>query len=200
MKKALPYSLITFRFLCAPAMILLAVKGGTSHAIWIVALLYLGLLSDILDGIFARQLGIADSKMRRLDSQTDMVFWISAGYTAWVLHPDIISHFRIPVILLFATEGACYLVSFLRFGKETCTHAWLSKFFGLCMLTAFTAVIGFGQDGFFFVLALVAGYVSHLDRILITLLIPGWAHDIPSTYHAWLLRKGKTFKRYKLFN
>jgi CDP-diacylglycerol--glycerol-3-phosphate 3-phosphatidyltransferase len=65
---------------------------------------------------------------------------------------------------------------------------------------AFTSLIGFSKGGFFFFLALIVGYLSHLDRILITLLIPKWTHDIPSTYHAWLLRQGKTFKKFKLFN
>jgi len=200
MKKLLPYLLILFRFLCAPVIIFLAMKGGNDNSGWILLLLYLGLISDILDGIFARKSGVADAKMRRLDSQTDLIFWLSVGYTSWLLHPEIILHHKIFVIILFITELSCYLTSFLRFGKETCTHAWLSKFFGLCMLAAFTSLIGFGNGGFFFILALVAGYLSHLDRVLITLLIPYWTHDIPSTYHAWLLRKGKTFKRYKLFN
>lgn len=200
MKRYIPYSLIVFRFLCAPGMILLSLNDGHLNKGWILLLLYLGLISDIADGIIARQIGIADSRMRRLDSQTDLIFWISVGYAAWILHPDIILSFKIPVLFLFVTEWSCYLTSFLRFGKETCTHAWLSKFFGLCMLAVFTAIIGFGKGGVIFILALVAGYVSHLDRILITLLIPEWTHDIPSTYHAWLLRKGKIIKRYKLLN
>jgi cardiolipin synthase (CMP-forming) len=196
----LPHALILFRFLCAPAMILLAYNGGSANAGWVIALLYLGLISDILDGIVARNLGVADVQMRRLDSQTDLIFWLSVGYTSWILHPEIILAYKIPVIILFITEASCYLTSFLRFRKETCTHAWASKCFGLCMLAAFTEVIGFGIGGFFFKLALIFGYISHIDRILITLLIPEWTHDIPSTYHAYLLRQGKTFKRYKLFN
>ena len=47
----------------------------------IVALLFLGLLSDVLDGIIARKQNTS-AKMRRLDSQTDMIFWLSAGFTA----------------------------------------------------------------------------------------------------------------------
>lgn len=200
MKKIVPYSLIAFRFITAPIMIYLAYTGGTTYKAVIILLLYLGLASDIFDGIIARQLGVADTKLRRLDSQTDLVFWLSIGYTSWLLHPEIILEFKIPVIILFATEATCYIVSFIRFGKETCTHAWLSKSFGLTMLGAFTSLIYFGNSSFFFIFAFIVGYVSHLDRILITLIIPEWTHDIPSTYHAILLRKGKTIKRYKLFN
>lgn len=202
MKKYLniPYFLILFRFLCAPAMLWMSYKGGTPYAGFIVLLLYLGLISDILDGILARNAGIADTKMRRIDSQVDMLFWVSAGWSAWALHPEIIRPLQIPILLVFATEASCYLVSFIRFGKETCCHAYLSKFWGICLLAAFTSMIGFGVGGFFLKLAIVVGILSHLDRILITLTIPHWTHDIPSTYHALLLRQKKSFKKYKLFN
>lgn len=41
----------------------------------VIILMYLGLFSDIFDGIIARHLNVSSSKLRRLDSQTDMVFW-----------------------------------------------------------------------------------------------------------------------------
>jgi len=196
----IPYALILFRLLCAPTMLLLAYKGGVEYSGWIVLLLYLGLISDILDGILARNSGIAGTRMRRIDSQVDMLFWVSAGWTSWALHPEIIRPLSIPIIIVFATEASCYIVSFIRFGKETCCHAYLSKFWGICLLAAFTSMIGFGVGGFFLKMAIVVGIFSHLDRILITITIPHWTHDIPSTYHAWLLRQGKTFKKFKIFN
>lgn len=196
----IPYALILFRFLCAPAMLLMAYYGGADFTGIIVLLLYLGLLSDILDGIFARNAGIADTKMRRLDSQTDMIFWVAAGWSAWALHPEVIREHSAVITLIFIMEGACYLISILRFGRETCCHAYLSKFWGLCLLAAFTALIGFGKGGFFFNLAIIFGLISHLDRIAITLIIPHWTHDIPSTWHAIQLRKGRAIKKYKLFN
>ena len=181
-------------------MLLLAYYKGTQATSAILWLLYLGLLSDIFDGIIARKLGVADLHLRRIDSQVDLVFWLSVGFTAYMLHPETIRQYRWPIVILFAGEASCYLVSFIRFGKETCTHAWASKLFGLCMLMAFTTLIGFGTGGYFMLQALVVGYLSHLDRILITLVIPHWTHDIPSVYHAYLIKKGKPFTRYKLFN
>lgn len=200
MKNSIPYLLILFRFLCAPTILLLGYYLRQEASFWIVMLIYLGFLSDILDGIFARKMGIADSKIRRLDSQTDLIFWIAIGISSYLVSPTIITSLKIPVIILFITEGLCYLTSFIRFQKETCTHAWLSKLFGLSMVAAFTSIIGFHSGGTVVIFTFVLGYLSHLDRILITLIIPTWTHDIPSTYHATLLRKGKTFKRYKFLN
>lgn len=41
---------------------------------------------------------------------------------------------------------------------------------------------------------LFLGFVSHLDVILIVLFLPKWQHDVPSSYHAWQIRKGKDIK------
>jgi len=97
-------------------------------------------------------------------------------------------------------EGLCYLISIIRFGKETCTHAILSKIWGLTLLTAFTSLVGFNHAGIPFALAIIFGLISHVDRILITLILPVWTHDIPSFYHAYLIRKGVDFKKNKLLN
>jgi CDP-diacylglycerol--glycerol-3-phosphate 3-phosphatidyltransferase len=92
------------------------------------------------------------------------------------------------------------MISIIKFGKETCTHALLSKIWGLSLLVAFTSLIGFNHAGIPFFLAIMFGLVSHIDRILITLILPNWTHDIPSFYHALLIRKGVRFKSNKLLN
>jgi CDP-diacylglycerol--glycerol-3-phosphate 3-phosphatidyltransferase len=97
-------------------------------------------------------------------------------------------------------EISVYVISIVKFGKETCTHAFLSKLWGLTLLAAFTSLIGFNHAGIPFTAAIVMGLISHVDRILITLILPEWTHDIPSAYHAWLIRKGIGFKRNEYLN
>jgi hypothetical protein len=162
--------------------------------------MYMGLFSDIFDGIIARQLNVSSQKLRRFDSQTDMIFWVSIGVSTWLLYPDLIRSNKISIITIFAMEGMCYLISIIKFGKETCTHAFLSKMFGITLLIAFTSLIGFNHAGIPFLTAIIFGIISHVDRILITLILPAWTHDIPSFYHAYLIRNGIEFKRNKLFN
>ena len=166
----------------------------------VIVLMYLGLLSDIFDGIIARRLNLQTQKLRRFDSQTDMIFWVSIGVSTWLLFPNLISENKLPIISIFIMEGMCYLISIVKFGKETCTHAFLSKLFGIALLIAFTSLIGFNYAGLPFFIAITFGIISHVDRILITLILPKWTHDIPSFYHAYLIRKGVELKRNKLFN
>ena len=198
--KQIPLLLIAFRFLLAPIMLGLGYFYKTTYRELIVVLLIAGLLSDILDGIIARKQNASTATLRRLDSQTDMIFWLSAGFTAWFIWPDIIRENNFVIYILLGMETMCYLVSFLKFGKETCSHAYLSKFWGLTLLAAFIDLIWNGNAGFLFYFCLIAGIISHIDRILITLILPKWQHDVPSTYHAWMIRKGKTFKKFSLFN
>jgi CDP-diacylglycerol--glycerol-3-phosphate 3-phosphatidyltransferase len=44
------------------------------------------------------------------------------------------------------------------------------------------------------------GMISRLEIIAILFLLRRWTNDVPSVYHAVLLRKGKEIKRHKLFN
>lgn len=200
MKKHIPIALILFRLTLAPILIILTYIFGTDIRFLLVSLIVLGLLSDILDGIFARQLNVSTEKLRRMDSQTDMVFWLAVGWCSWVLHPEIIKTHAYAIALIFVMEILTYVLSISKFGKETCTHAFLSKIWGLTLCAAFIGMIGFGYGGITLYVAVIFGLISHIDVILIILILPKWTHDIPSAYHAYLIRKGKPFKRYKLFN
>jgi len=196
----IPISLILFRLLLAPIILGLAYFVGEESKPLILILMYLGLISDIFDGIIARKQNISSPKLRRMDSQTDMVFWLSIGFSTWILYPTLISDNSIAIWIILGMEISNYVISFLKFKKETCTHAFLSKLWGITLLIAFTSLIGFNHAGFPFILAIVMGLISHVDRIMITLLLPKWTHDIPSAYHAYLIRKEIDFKRNKYLN
>ena len=196
----IPKALILFRLILAPVILALAYFIGDDSKITIVVLMYLGLISDILDGIIARKQGVSSARLRRMDSQTDMVFWLSIGFATWILYPQLIANNYVSIYVILAMEVACYVISLVKFKKETCTHAFLSKLWGITLLVAFTSLIGFNHAGIPFTLAIVMGLISHIDRILITIILPKWTHDIPSAYHAYLIRKGIDFKRNDLLN
>lgn len=198
--KNLPYVLIGLRFLLGPVMIGLTSFYGESARVTLVILLLVGILSDIFDGIYARLYQVSTEKLRRLDSQTDVVFWLCAGWCAWLLNPEIITENKYAIMTIFIMEGLTYVFSIIKFGKETCTHALLSKLWGITLFAAFVSVIGFGYGGVPLALAVIFGIISHLDVYLIILFLPKWTHDVPSAWHAWQLRKGREIKRSKLFN
>ncbi len=162
--------------------------------------MYIGLRTDIFDGIIARKVGVSSEKLRRLDSQTDLVFWLSIGFAAYFLNPEILQEHWKSIALTFAMEALCYLTSIWKFGKETCTHDWLSKLWGLSLLLVFTFLIAFGTANWAFYLGVILGFISHLDVILIVFILPKWQFDVPSSYHAWKIRNGKKLKKSVLIN
>jgi phosphatidylglycerophosphate synthase len=196
----IPLGLILFRLLLAPLILGLAYFIGENSKPIILVLMYLGLISDILDGIIARKLNSSSAMLRRMDSQADMIFWLSIGFATWILYPKLISGNYLAIWTILAMEVSVYVISILKFNRETCTHAFLSKVWGITLLIAFTSLIGFNHDGIPFLAAIIMGIISHIDRILITLILPEWTHDIPSTYHAYLIRRGIKFKKNKYLN
>lgn len=198
--KTIPYLLIAIRFLFAPVIFFLAFTIAEESRFIILSLMFIGLLTDIFDGIIARKVGVSSEKLRRLDSQVDLVFWLSLGFAAYFINREIIKQHWLSILIVFIMEALCYIISFIKFKKETCTHAFLSKMWGLSLLIAFTFLIGFQQAGWAFYLTIILGFISHLDVILIILILPKWQYDVPSFYHAWKIRKGIERKKSIFFN
>lgn len=202
MKKLLhiPYLLILFRLLLAPVILYLAFTLRNESRFILVILIFLGLLSDIFDGIIARRQKISTVTLRRMDSQVDLVFWLSIGVSCYLLNPGLIASHKTGIIIVIAMEVLCYVTSLLKFGKETCTHAFLSKIWGILLFICCVSIIGFHYGGFLLEVTLFWGILSQVDVLLIILILPKWKNDIPSCYHAYLIRKGIPFKRNRLLN
>jgi len=197
---SIPYLLILFRFLLAPTILLISYLMGERGTYLVLVLMFLGLFSDIFDGIIARKMKIDTERMRRLDSQTDLIFWLSIAWSCYVIYPELIKANLIGVVALLLMEALCYAISFIKFKKETCTHAFISKMWGITLLITFTSLLGFAYGGWILTICIVLGLISQIDVILIILFLPKWTHDIPSFYHAILIRKGVEFKKSKYLN
>ncbi len=189
--KNVPYLLILSRLFLGPIMIYLTYESIMHLRIILVILIFIGLLTDIFDGIIARKYTISTEKMRRMDSQTDLIFWLCVGWCSWLLNPEIITANKYAIGLIFVMEALTYLFSIVKFGKETCTHALLSKIWGITLLVAFVSIIGFGYGGISLVICILFGIIGHIDVYLIIYFLPKWTHDVPSSYHAYLIRSGK---------
>jgi len=202
MKKLIhiPYLLLLFRLLLTPVILYLAYTLRDESRVILVILIFLGLLSDIFDGIIARKQKISTVTLRRMDSQVDLFFWLSIGISCYLLNPSILIPYKTGIIIVIAMEALCYLTSFLKFGKETCTHAFLSKIWGILLFICCVSIIGFNYGGLLLGFTIFWGIISQIDVLLIILILPKWKNDIPSSYHANLIRKGIPFKRNKLFN
>jgi CDP-diacylglycerol--glycerol-3-phosphate 3-phosphatidyltransferase len=168
-------------------MILLAItKAGPTG---FIICLTLALISDILDGIFARRFGVDSAALRRYDSTADTVFYLSAVYAVWALHPEALLANLTGLFLLLGLELARYMVDLYKFGRETSYHMWSAKLWNLTMFAAFTALLGFQFSGRLFTAAIWVGIASDLEGLIATTLLPNWRHDVPTAWHAYRIRR-----------
>jgi len=198
--KNLPIVLIYFR-LCSGILILALSFFDSNYYAAITAILFsLGLLSDIFDGIIARRLHVATQKLRRLDSLVDQLFFLLVALAVFSRWPAFFLHNAVKIIILVSVEGAAYLFCLLKFRREVATHALSSKVWALVLFVTLFQLLLTGNSTVLFTLCFYLGLLTRLEIIGIILLLRRWAHDVPSIYHAYLLRRGQAIARHPLFN
>lgn len=110
-----------------------------------------------------------------------------------------IQHY-VKMLIIIAAEALTYIVSFVRFKKEVATHAIASKIWTLTLLATIIEIVLTCNSGILFQCCFYLGLATRLEVMLILCIIKTWHNDVPSVYHAVLLRKGREIKRHKLFN
>ena len=180
----IPLGLVLFRAMLIPVLPAISFWYGNAATTMVVIAMILGFGSDILDGVIARKLRCDTDLLRRLDSQTDAFFWLSMLLCIAINQPAWIISQRYAIGSLLGLEAVCYLTSFLRFGRETCTHSWLSKAWGISLCAAFALVLlnhPFASAAW--KLCVLLGILSQLEVIAILCLLPHWQRDIPTVLH-----------------
>jgi CDP-diacylglycerol--glycerol-3-phosphate 3-phosphatidyltransferase len=198
--KHLPISLIYSRLLIGALLVALGWMGVKHFPALAVALITLGLLTDVFDGIIARHLGISSEKLRRLDSTIDQAFWLMVVAAAYLACPNFFTQHAAKLWALLALEGLTYAVSFLKFRKEVATHSWTAKAWVLVSCAALIQLVTTCESGLPFEVCFYVGVLSRLEIVAILVVLKKWTNDVPTVYHAWLLRQNKPIRRYRLFN
>ncbi|MBK8927626.1 MAG: CDP-alcohol phosphatidyltransferase family protein [Crocinitomicaceae bacterium] len=171
-----------------------------NNTVLCLVLFSFGFIGDIFDGIIARYLKMDTTKMRMLDSIFDTLFWLSASYLLFLTSGEMQHVLIVGIGSVIGLVFVEYVVCFLRFSRTPSSHNFISKFFGLFLFTFY--FLGFmGMSPIVFGIGVFCfGFIARLDSLIIYLIVKEWTHDVPSSYHAYLIRNGKKFKRNKLFH
>lgn len=196
----IPMMLIYFRMVAGVAILFLAYLKPPIYREWIVALLTLGLLSDIFDGIIARRLQVSTPAMRRMDSSADQFFFIAVAVASIILCPDFYRANFTMLAVLLASEALIYVVSFAKFRKEVATHSIGAKIWTLILFATLIQIIWQCESQILFAICVWLGVITRMEIIAIILTLKFWASDVPTVYHAYQLRQGKEIKRHRWFN
>lgn len=200
MKTQIPIALILLRLIIGLLIILFSLIEVDNYKIIAIILLTVGVLTDIFDGVIARQLNISTQKLRRLDSSIDQIFFISVAVATYIQCPDFFKANSLKLVLLIALEGLTYLISFLKFKKEIATHSIGAKVWTLILFATLIQIILQCQSIILFNICFWVGILTRLEIIAIIFTLKKWTNDVPTFYHSLKLRKNKEIRRHKMFN
>ena len=175
--KNIPFLLILLRLTLAPIMLSLSFMHMEYVGIFLFVLLFVGILSDVLDGVIARKLKISTDNLRKWDSNVDVFFLLSCIGSAWILYPNLVEA-KLPFILcILGSELFMYVVSLIRFKRLPSNHAYSSKLFALSIFVCLSTLFLSDDWGITFYIMFVIGILSYLDNILILLRLSSYKVD-----------------------
>lgn len=180
-------ALTVLRLLLAPVLVWLVYAGVPGIAF--AAVIVVAFLSDYFDGVIARQVGVASAELRHFDSRADLVFYATAAWSVWRLHPDLVRSIAIPGLIVIGLDVVRHVFDFAKFRKDAAYHAWSSKVWGISLALALVLLMGFGVTRPFVAITVVLGLIAQVEGLLISVVLPVWTHDVPTLAHALRVRK-----------
>jgi phosphatidylglycerophosphate synthase len=198
--KYLPIILIISRLLIGFLILCLSYVNVSNYSFYAITLFTIGLLTDVFDGIIARKLNISTVFLRRMDSTVDQFFYVSVALACYIQNPTFFTENGIKIMVLLAFEAACYVFCFLKFKKEIATHSIGAKFWSLILFALIVQLMWQETASWLFEIFFWTGILTRIEILLILIVLKSWMNDIPSIFHALIIRKGKAIKRNKLFN
>ena len=179
--RQLPFLLTSLRLALAPVVLALALLAPHRGAF--AAIIIVGVLSDIFDGVIARRLGVATPRLRTYDSAVDVVFFLSVAGAAALLYPQAFLQHGPLLVTFLVSEALCNVVSLLRFRALPATHSYAAKAFGLVLCVCFVCVLGAGITDVVLPLTFVVGSAVNAEILAILLCARQRPVDVPSWFH-----------------
>jgi CDP-diacylglycerol--glycerol-3-phosphate 3-phosphatidyltransferase len=178
--------LTVLRLLLAPVLVWLVYAGAPG--VVFAGVVLVAFVSDYFDGVIARKLGVASAELRHFDSRADLVFYATAAWAVWRLHPDVVRSVAVPGLIVIGLDVVRHVFDFVKFGRDVAYHAWSSKVWGLSLALALVLLMGFGVSQPFVGIAVILGLIAQIEGLLISVALPVWTHDVPTLIHALRIR------------
>jgi CDP-diacylglycerol--glycerol-3-phosphate 3-phosphatidyltransferase len=178
--------LTVLRLLLAPVLVWLVYADAPG--VVFAGVVLVAFLSDYFDGVIARRLGVASAELRHFDSRADLVFYATAAWAVWRLHPDVVRSIAVPGLIVIALDVLRHIFDFAKFGRDVAYHAWSSKVWGLSLALTLVLLMGFGISQPFVAITVILGLIAQIEGLLISVALPVWTHDVPTLVHALRIR------------
>jgi CDP-diacylglycerol--glycerol-3-phosphate 3-phosphatidyltransferase len=162
---SIPNSLSLLRLTLVPLLVFSAIYGYSQMFLWILGVC---LVSDVLDGYFARKLQQVSTLGAKLDSWGDALTYASMIFGLYRLWPLIFSEqgmFLLCSIMSFVVPLAAAL---LKFGEYPSYHTWGAKLAAVLIAPAYYLLILLDADVWFRFVIILYLLVA-IEEIAITL-------------------------------
>jgi CDP-diacylglycerol--glycerol-3-phosphate 3-phosphatidyltransferase len=176
----IPNALSALRLVLAPVLLWLAWSGRPTA---FLVTLSASLLSDLVDGWFARRFGQATQLGTLLDSWGDLVTYTSVPLCAWWLWPELIRRESWYAAAIVAAYVFPIGLGYLKYGRLTAYHTYGAKLSSVLIGPSALVLFMGGPPEPFRVAACIL-VLAELEEIAITTLLPEWRPNVPSLLHA----------------
>lgn len=196
---SIPYLLIYSRIilgLTIPFILLLPIPKAPIIA---TSLIFVGLLTDVFDGIIARQMGISSERIRVWDSNVDQFFWLAILSTIFYVRFTEIDTKLTQITIITMLEVLAYAISISKFKKVVATHSILAKLWTVSLLIWVIELILF-RSNYTFSICFILGIISRIEILLIIKSLERWVTDVPSILVVGKINRGEKIRKNKWFN
>lgn len=176
----IPNALSALRIVLAPVLVWLAWTGQPNA---FLVTLGASLLSDLVDGWFARRFDQATQLGTLLDSYGDLATYMLVPLCAWWLWPDLIRREAPYAAAVVAAYVFPIALGYLKYGRLTAYHTYGAKLSAVVVGGSALVLFAGGPPEPFRVATWVL-VLAELEEIAITTILPTWQPNVPSILHA----------------
>ena len=143
-----------------------------------ILLLAVAAATDYYDGVLARKFKVETAAIRQWDSIADTIFFLGVLVGMWLAYPGVYAAYTWGIYCIIGLEILRYVIDFSKFGRGASYHALSAKTFGVSLLIATIAVMGFGLAAPFLPVALAIGIASELEGLAMSLVLRQWTYNV----------------------
>lgn len=184
----IPNALSALRLVLAPVLVWLA---WTGQATPFLVTLSVSLLSDLVDGWFARRFDQATHLGTLLDSWGDFATYMIVPICAWWLWPDLIRREAPYAAAVVAAYVFPIVLGYLKYGRLTAYHTYGAKLSAIVVGGSALLLFAGGAPIPFRIATWVLVF-AELEEIAITTILPTWHANVPSIFHARRILRGES--------
>lgn len=147
----------------------------------------LALMTDFLDGYFARKYQQVTEFGARLDSLGDLAIYLIVPLSVWWLWPQVIIREALYVSTALISFIIPVLIGYAKFRCLTSYHTRGAKLSAVLLSSSILLML-LGGPAWPFHVATVIFVMAEVEELCITALLPRWLADVPSIFHALRIR------------